>query len=296
MAEGDSVVVTGDPGETGTEPSTSWIPDTHKDNPALARYQTKTLGEYIDASLDLETQLGRTIQHPGKDASPEERVKFYQGIPGQPKTAAEYDVQPLSVPEHARSIFDNTALLDMLHASGAPSHVADAVVRHIEQRETTHFEGIRDEDQRITQEAREVLGRTWGASNVDHNLLVGKEGLGREYGALEWLGGLVTTNSEGKQQLVSNSPQFAMMAYDLARSKGHDQYVLGGAGLPATTDQAIADMDAARANLRTGKITEAEFDRTQARLAPFVYSTPNDDIDIQVGGRLTAQDFPLENE
>ena len=296
MAEGDSVVVEGrDPGETVVEPSTSWIPDTHKNNPALARYQTKTLGEYIDASLDLETQLGRTIQHPGKDATPEDRLKFYQGIPGQPKTAAEYDVQPLSVPEHARSIFDNTALLDMLHASGAPPHVADAVVRHIEQRETTHFEEIRDEDQRITQEAREVLGRTWGASNVDHHLLSGKVGLEREYGDLAWLGALVTTNGDGKQQLVSNTPQFAMMAFDLSRAKGHDQYVLGGAGLPATTEQATADLDAARANLRTGKITEAEFDRTQARLAPFVYGS-TDDVDIQVGGSFTAQDFPLENE
>jgi hypothetical protein len=294
------VSIEGDAGPAVEGPGSetlSWVPEAYRRNAAVTRF--KSAEAFIDNSLSREQLLGRTVQPPAEEASTEDRVKFYQKLPGMPKDAQSYTIDPLSVPEGARTVFQSAHLLDVMFNNGVPPHAADAILRHIEQQEVATWDKTREADQQAEQAAMQALERLWGKGFVERNLLVGLEGLKREFGEVEWLGSLTTKDAEGKERLLENTPQFAQMAYNLARFQGHDRFVPGGAGMPETVERARQELTEARTARQAGTMSDADYNAVHTRLAPIVYSAsdPNSDDDVRIGeDTITAVDFQMENE
>lgn len=282
---------------TGSE-KLAWVPEAYRQNAAVTRFDN--LPAFIDSSLSASAAIGRTIQPPADEASTEDRVKFYQKLPGMPKDAQSYTIDPLSVPEGARTVFKSEQLMDVLYNNGVPPHAADAILRHIEQQESATWEQTRDADLEAEKASVTVLENLWGKSYVEQKLLTGLVGLQREYGEdTSWLGSLVTKDADGKERLLENAPQFAQMAYDFARMKGHDRFVPGGTGMPATVEHARQELTDARTSRQAGTMSDADYNALHTRLAPIVYSAndPNSDDDVRIGGdTITAVDFAMESE
>ena len=272
----------------------AWVPEQYRQNQAVTRYNT--LEEFVGGSLEREKLIGRTIQPPADDASLEDRIAFYQKIPGMPKDAASYDVKPLGLPDDMPSRINSDLLLDVMYNNGVPPHAADAIMRHLEQQEGASWETLQRADQEQETAARAALDEKWGAAFVERNLAVALEGLRREFGGVEWLSNLVTTDSEGNQRLLENSPEFADMAYRFAKFLGHDRFVPGGQGMPTTVAQARRDLDDARSKMFRGEMSEDQYNALELKLAPIAYSVPDEDSDddVQVGAPITRLD--LEDE
>ena len=284
--DGEQVDPAPDPG--------SWIPDAYRQNASVTRYET--LEKFIDGSLEREKLIGRTIQPLDPAASVEDQVKFYKELPGMPKDAAGYEVDPLSLPDGMPHRINSDALLDVMHNNGVPRHAVNAVMRFLEQHEEQAWRQAQDQDREYEEAAVEALGRVWGHGFVERNLKIGLEGLRREFGDVEWLGSLVAKDSEGNERLLENSPQFAQMAYEFARSRGHDRFVPGGVGMPHTVEQARKELHDARQSMSAGSMSIEEYNALELRLAPIAYGHPdeNSDDDVRIGAPITAIDLGVD--
>ena len=285
-------------GESSTEEPPAgpppWIPERYRENPSLTMHDS--LEKFIDNALEREKLIGRTIRPPADDASIEDRIAFFQKLPGMPKDASEYGVDPLGTAEGMPQRLDSDALLQTMFNNGVPPYAADAILRHLEQAENANWEATREAERAAEQAALQVLEQRWGAAFVERNLLVGLEGLRREFGGLEWLGDLVTKDAEGNERLLENSPEFAEMAYQFAKARGHDRFVPGGQGMPTSVQHARQQLDEGRVAVREGKMSEDAYNELELRLAPIAYGIPEEEEndDIRIGHVITAVDFDDE--
>ena len=271
----------------------SALPEAYHANPTVTRYTS--LEEYVKGTLALEKKMGEKagVQFPGADATPEDWQAFWRTVPGYPETPAGYTVEPPKMPEGSPYELDEAEYQDLLrtlHTAGvAPQHV-NAMVRWFEQNEAHRMAAGTEEALEMVRRGEQALEQKWGA-RADYNVRVAEEGLLREFGNLDFLDTLVTKDSEGHARFLRNSPEFIQLAYEWAMAKGHDKFVAGGPGGPASKAQAEQQMTEARQAYRQGNMTIEEFNRTQERLAPIIYA--DEDLSIMAGaftGRDIADD------
>ena len=262
-----------------------------RENPALTRY--KSVDDFAKGHLELEKTLGeRTgITPPGDDATPEQMAEFYKQLPGYPESHDKYEVEPPAAPEGMGiGEADFGSFLQTMHQSGATKQTVDAAVRWFESYNAGLIDQLEKADDAAANSATEALKAEWGA-NYDYRMNVALEGLAREYGDLSWADAIISTGQDGQKNLMGNHPQFLKMAYELAVMKGHDRYVVGGRGGPASIQEAQERLSQGRRDLSAGTITESDFNRLQEQLGPLVYGSQNDGLDM---APMTAIDVQSE--
>lgn len=263
------------------------------DNPSLSRYHTGV--DFLRGVLEREKLIGQKqgLEPLGEDASVEDRQAWYRNLPGQPNTANDYGVEPPTAPEGAPVAFDQQifqGFLDIAHQWGVPGGAVDAIVRYFEKTQAEDWQNTVQADQVAENEARQALQTMWGPL-TDQNLTVALESARREFGDLGWMDGLVTTDSNGVQRMMGNSPEFAKVLYEWGVAKGHDRFVAGSGAGVTNVQQARQQLDEARQQFSRGEMSETAFRQVQQRLAPIVYHKGPEGEDLVIGQAMTAVDF-----
>lgn len=263
------------------------------DNPALSRYTNGV--EFIRGALEREKLIGQKqgIEPLGEDASPEDRQAWYRNLPGHPNTANDYGIEPPTAPDGAPVAFNQEifqGFLELAHTHGIPGQAVDAIVRYFETAQANDWQQTVQADQAAESEARQALQSLWGPL-TDQNLTIALESARREFGGLEWMDGLVTTDSQGVQKLIGNAPEFAKVLYEWGVAKGHDRFVAGNGSGVTNVQQATAQLNQARQQYSRGELTPEQYTKIEQQLAPIVYHAAREGEDLVVGNGMTAMDF-----
>jgi hypothetical protein len=282
---------------TGAAGATPWTETMFEDaalrtSPTFARY--KSADDFARGHLELERKFGERpqgLQVPGQDATPE-AVQAFRTALGVPQTPDKYTTtaptMPDGMPQMAPEAFQG--FLAEAHKAGMTDAQLAPIVQWYAQYSAQQWQAFQEGEGAQRQAGYEQLKQHWGAM-ADHNIAVAMEGLRREFGDTGWVETMVAKDADGRPQLLGNVPQFVQMAYELARLKGHDRFVPGGAHGATSAQDAQERINRARGELREGRMTPADFQAVQQRYGPLAYGSQRDGLQV---GAFTGIDLREE--
>ena len=135
------------------------LPESLRGSKSLAKFSAKA--DLAQSYVYLESKLGKSVEIPGKDASPEVWEKFYSRI-GRPKTADEYKLSP-SLGYKSDPVFD-AAFRKSAHQSGLSANAAAGIYAEVTRRMAENESALEAELSGRREVARKALHAQFGES------------------------------------------------------------------------------------------------------------------------------------
>lgn len=248
-----------DPGTGGApSPPPAWFDDSHKEY--VTGKGWKSANDVITSNKNLETLLGadkagRGVVWP-KDETDVEGWKAIHARLGVPEQPGGYEL-PLYEGATEPDAFQK-ALVVELHKNGVPKAAAQALAKFVNEYDANNLKTAQADQERQSAEGLAALKTEWGsAHDANHGL------------AVTLMGHMGFTQDE--IAAMSKSADILKKFHKGAAALGTKSTPAGEGG-GVTQLQAREKLEAARALRAEGKMSDADWNDIQSRLAPIAYA------------------------